>query len=309
LVPYFNAVLPSSIWASAWISWIGYLPLFCGAFAPWGIPKIVKRYITWPRTGYVANPNELRLIHLVTLMIFGLALGSTISLPFILISEICSAVYHADVAGYLHRIIVHGVKLVACAVLTVYLGRKILRKVQLSAAHSNTALTNERRGHAVPVGARPKLMKAMLLLMLVIVPALAGALVLALMYVSKSVTRDAAFRWPQMAALSVLVGTNAILYLMTNGISLVQQQWKWLVLALMLVSPIIGVSAVPYPAPSPGSIAILEQFPPVMLAVSLVWFLSGLIGLASFILHNALPAAGPPSTRYGLPCGTGRRDS
>ena len=49
LVPYFNAVVPKSLWASAWTAWIGYLPLICAAFAPYGIPKIVKRFITWPR--------------------------------------------------------------------------------------------------------------------------------------------------------------------------------------------------------------------------------------------------------------------
>jgi hypothetical protein len=294
LVPYFNAVLPRSTWASPWTSWVGYLPLFCGAFAPWGIPKIVKRYITCPRTGYVANPKELKLIQLVTLMVFGLALGSTISLPFVVISDISMAVYRADDSSYLHRIVMHGVKLVACASLTFYLGRKILHQAPLLAAGSNAGPTNERPGQAVPTDAHPMLMKAMLLMMLVMVPALAAGLVLALMYMSKSVTHDAALQWPQMAMLSFLVGTNAILYLMINGVSLMQQRWRWLVLALMLISPIIGVSAVPYPAPGPGSMVILEQFPPVMLSVAAVWFLSGLIALASFILHNALPAAGPP---------------
>src|SRR5690349_19093774 len=57
LGPYCNAVLPTSIWMSRWTSWIGFLPLYSAAFAPFAIPKLVQRLITWPRAGYVANPN------------------------------------------------------------------------------------------------------------------------------------------------------------------------------------------------------------------------------------------------------------
>ena len=52
--PYLNAVLPKSVWMSIWTSWIGWLPLFCAALAPLGVPKLIQRLITWPRAGYVA---------------------------------------------------------------------------------------------------------------------------------------------------------------------------------------------------------------------------------------------------------------
>src|SRR5512143_1605694 len=67
LVPYFNAVVTKATWFSSWTAWVCFLPLLCGAFAPYGVPKLIKRFITWPRTGYVANPNDLKLKQLVML--------------------------------------------------------------------------------------------------------------------------------------------------------------------------------------------------------------------------------------------------
>jgi hypothetical protein len=93
-VPYLNAVLPKSIWASPWTAWISYLPmicLICAGFAPYGIPRMIMRFITWPRTGYVVNPNDVKLIQLVMLMVFGAALGFSLTLAIMLVGPITVA--------------------------------------------------------------------------------------------------------------------------------------------------------------------------------------------------------------------------
>src|SRR5215471_7558849 len=55
LVPYFNAAMPTAFWSSPWLAYTAYLPLLCMAFAPFAIPKLIKRFITWPRTGYFVS--------------------------------------------------------------------------------------------------------------------------------------------------------------------------------------------------------------------------------------------------------------
>ena len=101
-------------------------------------------------------------------------------------------------------------------------------------------------------------------------------------------------QWPQLGILSFLVATNAILYLMGNGVAIKQHRWKWLVLPIMLIGPIVIAPAIPFPAIKPELIPILEPFPPVMLSLGLVWFLSGAATLISFIRHNPTPPAEIP---------------
>jgi hypothetical protein len=124
---YFTPVLPRSLWMSAWTAWIGYVPLYCAAFAPFAIPKLIQRLITWPRAGYVANPNDLKFGYLVMIMIFGSALGCTISLPFVLMSEVRQVMSHSGPHSDIHSIVVHSIKLLVCAALTIYLAPKIIR--------------------------------------------------------------------------------------------------------------------------------------------------------------------------------------
>ena len=107
--------------------------------------------------------------------------------------------------------------------------------------------------------------------------------------------RHTEIHWPQLGVLSFLVATNAILYLMGNGVAIRQHRWKWLVLAIMLIGPIMVAPAIPYPVVKPELMPTLELFPPqVMLVMGLVWFLSGAATLILFIRHNPLPPVETP---------------
>jgi hypothetical protein len=293
-VSYLNAVLSESVWTSSWTAWIGYLPLICAGFAPYGVPRMIKRIITWPRTGYVANSNDIKLIQLVMIMVFGAALGFSLVLPFILVSEIRRAISQPGAHSDLHSIILHSIKLVVCTTLAVYLGRKTIRKRQPLPAAYDAALINQGLRETAAGRNRLRVVKFTMLLMFVGIPILVCGVVFGLMYLDKSVMRHMEIQWPQLGILSFLVATNAILYLMGNGIAIKQHRWKWLVLPIMLIGPIVIAPAIPYPAVKPELIPILEPFPPVMLSLGLVWFLSGAASLMSFIRHNPLPPAETP---------------
>ncbi len=294
-VSYLNAALPESVWTSWWTSWIGYLPLICAGFAPYGIPKMVKRFITWPRTGYVANANDLKLIQLVMLMVFGGALGFSLSLPFVLVSEIREAISRASAHSDLHRIILHGIELLVCATLAMYLGRKVIWKRQPVPAAYDAALINQGFGQTSAGRKTLRLVRLTLLLLFVGIPVLVCGVVFWLMYWSKSVVRHTDIYWPQLGVLSFLVATNAILYLMGNGVAIRQHRWKWLVLAIMLIGPIVVAPAIPYPVVKPELMPTLELFPPqVMLVMGLVWCLSGAASLILFVRHNPLPPVETP---------------
>ena len=297
LVPYLNAVLPKSVWASPWTAWIGYLPmvcLTCAAFAAYGIPRIIKRFITWPRTGYVANPNDIELIQLVMLMVFGSALGFSLTLPFVMVSEIREAISRAGAHSDLNRIILHSIELVVCATLALYLGRKTIRKRQPLPAAYDAALINQGLGRTAAGRKCLRGVRFTLVLLFVGIPILVCGGVFGLMYLNKSVMRHTEIQWPQLGILSFLVATNAILYLMGNGAAIKQHRWKWLVLAIMLIEPIAVAPAIPYPDVGPELMPILGPFPPVMLSMGLVWCLSGAATLISFIRHNPPPPIETP---------------
>ena len=289
LVPYFNALLPKSVWTSWWTVWIGYLPLLCFGFAPYGVPKMIKRFVTWPRTGYVANPSDIKLSQLVMIMVFGGALGYCLVTPFILVSEIREAISRPGVHSDLRSIIWHGIKLAVCATLAVYLGRKTIRKRQPLPAAYDASLINLGLKHTAAGRMTLRTVRFTLLLMFIGIPILVGGVVFGLIYLNKSILRHTELDWPQIGMLSLLVAPNAILYLMANAVAIKQHRWKWLMLAIILIGPVVVAPAIPYPAVKLELLSGMESFPPVILSMGLVWFLSGAATLISFIRHNPLP--------------------
>ncbi len=82
----------------------------------------------------------------------------------------------------------------------------------------------------------------------------------------------------------VLVGMgpmNAILYLMMNAVSIKEHRWKWLLLIPILLAP-LGICYF-----VPGNFIELSR--PVMLSLGLVWSISGVITLCSFLHHHQPP--------------------
>ena len=291
LVPYFNALLPKSVLASPWTSWIAFLPLLCGAFAPYAVPRVIKRFITWPRTGYVAIPNDLKLGYLVMLMVFGGALGLTLSLPFVLVSQIRDALSQPAAHRHLSGIIWHAAELLVCATLVVYLDRKVIRKRSPLPAAYDAALLNQGLKQTPIDPTRLRLLKGTILTALLGILLLLGAVVVGVLYLSKSVLHHATMHWSEWGLVCFLVACNAALYLMANGVAIKSYRWKWLVLPVLLVAPILLAPAIPYPANQPELIPMLEHLPPAMACLGLVWFLSGSVTLLSFIHHNPPPSA------------------
>ena len=289
LVPYFNALLPKSVWTSWWASWIGYLPLICGAFAPYAVPKTVKRFITWPRTGYVVTLHDIKLAQLVMLMIFGAALGVSLSLPFILASEIHAAMSQTGPHTDLQTMIRQAIDVLLSAAVAVYLGRKVIgKRSRLPGAHE-AALINQELGRTAAGRKCLRLVRSTLFVMMVVIPLLVCGLVFGLVCLSSSVMRRTEFDWSQLGIASFLVGTSAILYLQGNAVAIKQHRWKWLMVVALLIGPIFVAPFIPIPARETELISIFEQLPPVMMSIALVWLLSGTATLIGFVRHNSIP--------------------
>jgi len=290
LVPYFNAALPKALWNSSWISWVAYLPLICMAFAPYAVPLMIRKFITWPRTGYVANPNDVKFPHLLMIMVFGLALGWGISRLTAAVRDFMGLTGPHRLTGSL---ILNVLLLVVCTPLVVYWGRKVIRRRPplLPTAYDAVLITQGLKQTAT--GRKQlRLIRLTMAVLFIGGPLLAGALVLWLMYLSNSAVRSTELRWPHLGMVSLMIATNLILYLMANAVALKRHRWKWLAVLIMLIGPIIVARTIPSPPAQPGMAPILDLFPPpVMLSIGLVWFLSGGITLVLFMRHNPLPPA------------------
>jgi hypothetical protein len=291
LVPYLNALIPKTVFASPWTSWIAYVPLLGAAFAPYAIPRAIKRFVTWPRTGYVVSPNDLKLGYLVKLMVFGGALGLTFSLPFFMVSQIGDALNQPAAHRHLSGIIWHAAEFLVCGTLVVYLGRKVIRKRPPPPAAYDTVILNEGLKQAPISQTRLRLLKTIVPLVLLGILLLLCAAVLGVLLMSKSILHLRTMRWSECGLVCFLVACNAALYLMANGIAFKQHPWKWLVVPAMLIGPILLAPAIPYPATQPELLPLFEQMPPAMICLGLVWFLSGSFTLLSFVRHNPIPSA------------------
>ena len=75
--------LPYSVWAK----WVAWLLLACAAFAPLLLPRAIKRFITWPRTGYVAYKHDRKFWTAIVASIL-VAGGLGIFLPLLLKPDI-----------------------------------------------------------------------------------------------------------------------------------------------------------------------------------------------------------------------------
>jgi hypothetical protein len=302
---YFVASLPKSVFVSSWTSWITFLPLACAAFAPYAIPKVIKRHITWPRTGYVANTYDLKLTQLLMLMGFGLALGTCLSLPFVIISEIGRVDSGPGPRVQLHTIILDGIKFLVCAILAVYLGGKLIRKpAPVPSAYDASAITQGLRQTAMG-RRRLRVVKFASYAFLFGAPLIVCAVAFGLMYLSKGTVgtpegtllrnnvmgRFAQIRWSQLGMPSFLVGANTMLYFMASGVLLKQNAWKWLMVVTMLVGTVLIAPLIPYHETQPALVPILAPLPPVMLALGFTWLLSGTITLILFVRRNPFPVA------------------
>jgi len=287
LVPYFNAALPKSVLASPWMSWICYVPLACMAFAPYAVPKIIKRLITWPRIGYVATPGELKLTQLLLLMLFGGALGLCIGS--LLILAVQTLEYMGGAGSFESRMVFHHAVIIAvCIPLVIFLWPKVITKPKpFPTAYDASVICQ------MPLGKQTmKTVKFILIFQFIATPALLGALVFWLACASKSVLHRVELHWPQLMALSIIVVANAALFLMGNAVVLKQYKWKRAFPLLLVLAPFAVAFTLPYAASQ--SQPMLELFPPpVMLCTGFIWFASGALTLLAFVHHNPLPSAEP----------------
>jgi hypothetical protein len=187
-------------------------------------------------------------------------------------------------------IILQAIKLVICAIVAVYLGRKLIRKPPpMPSAYDAAAFEQS------PVGRkRLRAVKLVITAILLGTPIVTAVLVLGLMYLSKSALSPAEIHWSQLGMPSIMLAANAMLYLMSSGVVLKTYPWKWLVLAMMLIGSVVVAPAIPYPVAKAGSLPILDPLPPLMLFLGLMWFLSGAVTLFLFMRHNPLPVTDAP---------------
>lgn len=287
--PYFGVLITHSKWFPGWMSWITFLPLLCAALGPYAVQKVIQRYITWPRTGYVANLNELTLGYLVRLIIFAGALGGCLGLLFTMGFDAVQALNRGGAGAETAKFISGGVRLLIFAAIAAYLGPKVIRKRQpLPTAYEASTIT-EGLGRTPAGRAQLRTVKLVIFALFVGIPICVFACVIGLFLWNKALFQRVDFQGPQLIVASFLVAMNALLYIMGGGLALKPNRWKWLLLPVMILAPILAAPAIPNPAirvmmPSP-----LNGLSPVMLCLGAVWFLSGLIALGKFVRANPLP--------------------
>lgn len=286
---YFSVALTHSRWFSGWTSWIGFLPLLMAAFAPYAVPKIIQRFITWPRTGYVANPNEITLGYLIRLMIFGGAVGGCLGLLFTIGYQALNPVNHGRPGADTTKFVWAGIKFLVCLGVVVYLGPKVIRKRRPLPAAYDAAIINSALRQTPAGRSQLRLVKVVIFAMFAGIPICVFGCVIGLALWNRSLLQRTELQGPQVVMASFLVATNALLYIMGGGLALKPNRWKWLLLPVMILAPILLAPVIPNPATGPSVPVIFQGMSPVMLCLGAVWFLSGLIALAIFVRANPLP--------------------
>lgn len=285
--PYFSLLLPRLIQISPWLSWCNFLPFLGAVFAPYAVPKLIKRTVTWPRTGYVATPGEITLRQLLGLIGYSLVLGTTLALPFVLGMELYNSHQRPALADATSRIVWHSIEFIVGLAVVIGFRHKVVRPRPVAPTAYDATIINQQLMQT-PTGRQVvRSIKYGLPVMFGGVALLLGGLAYALFRWHRAPAYlDAS--WTELAVLGFLVGMNALLYLMGNGATIGQYRWKWLALAVLLLAPAAVSPWIPEPPSVPISIPLLQHVPPVMLVLGMVWSLSGITTLAVFIWRHPL---------------------
>ena len=285
---YIAAVWPKWIFASLWSSWVSYLPLVAMCFAPYAIPRAINQWITWPRIGYAVNRNEVKLGYLIKMMFFGLALGETMATIFMLGLLLQAGLRPALAHEGWRHLLWQATKLLLAAAAAIYLGRKVITKRRPMPSAYDASVFN--KGLAQTADGRKLLrnVKFGMLLLVVGLPVAVGGIVLCVIRMANSTTVHADRDWRELTMLTVLVASNALLYLMINGAAIRRYKWKWLLLPVILIVPFFANAIIPDP-PMKFDLTNVRSLSPVMIAIGILWFLSGTLTLAVFMRQNPLP--------------------
>jgi hypothetical protein len=287
-VPYMVAALPKWVFASAWSSWISYLPGLAMCFAPFAIPRAVNQWITWPRIGYAANPNEVKFVFLIKVMLLGLALGVGMSTLMILGVTLQNGLRPALAQEGWRHLLWQATKVLLSVAAAIYLGRKVITKRRPMPSAYDASVFN--KGLAQTPGGRKVLrnVKFGILLLFVGLPVTVIGIVFCVIRMAGSTTVHADRNWRELTMLTVIVASNALLYLMINGAAIRRYKWKWLLLPVMLIAPLFANAIIPVP-PMQFDLTNVRSSIPVMVVIGMLWFLSGAITLAVFMWQNPLP--------------------
>jgi hypothetical protein len=200
-------------------------------------------------------------------------------------------------------------KLLISAAVAIYLGRRVVTKRPPMPSAYDAAVFN--KGLAQTAAGRKFLLKmksVMLLVVIGILLVLGGIVLGAIRLATPMVHADRDWRelassssksgpspvvhadrdWRELGALTVIVGSNALFYLVINGVAIRRYKWKWILLTIMLIAPIFANAIIPEPQ-NGYDLGHLQGFSPVFITLGLVWFLSGAITLAAFMRQNPLP--------------------
>ena len=285
---YIATAWPKWIFASLWSSWVTCLPLLAMCFAPYAIPRAINRWITWPRIGYAVNPNELKLGHLIKMLFFGLALGESMAI-LIMLGLTLQAGWRPALAheGWRH-LLWQATKLLLSVATAIYLGRKVITKRQPMPSAYDASVFN--KSLAQTAGGRRLLrnVKLGMLLLVIGLPVAVTGMVWCVIRVADLTTVHDDRGWRELTMSTVIVASNGLLYLMINGASIRRYKWKWLLLPVLLIAPLFASAIIPEPAVN-FDLTNVRSLTPVMIAIGLVWFLSGTVTLGVFMRQNPLP--------------------
>ncbi len=289
---YLTIVFPRP---SIWTKGLGALLFICAALGPMLAPKAIKRFITWPRTGYVAfRRGKVFWIAIIT----GAFVSAVVSL-WIVRREMPEFRAKAGILaaptpqGAGVSVPSPGQEAVLAALISlivaVFATYWVLRLRKRNRAEPD-AVQPDHGGPQGPAWMKPsfaallsrlfagtikQMTWAFVLLMLVGVPLVLGAGIFGLACLDEAIVHPGAISLRRAENLTLFAGSNAILYLMGMASHLKEHPWKlpWCAL-LVLGSMAIGIFL-------PDNFSAGAQ--PIMLFLGIAWLASGAATLFSYL--------------------------
>lgn len=274
---YVGSLRPRPAWVSP-VSWVLMLTM---CLAPLLIPKLVKKFITWPRSGYVAfDPKKTRLAR-TSGLVLGAVIGAGLAMLWVAERQHSSIKgIVAALAGVLVLWVVFACFRVKKECDTAFAGQQPVVPPSIAAKVTEPPVTvpNEKMKRQIRIS-----LFATLLAIFVIAPCVFGGIIYCWLHFA--LNHHARLNLTQQISTMMALICNPLLYLMINAVAVKDYKWKWIGFALLALGPLTIVTVLPevWEELSKPNVAVPNT---LSFFISAVWLISGALTLALFMIRH-----------------------
>ena len=281
LTVYIGSIRPLPTWSAP----VDTALFIVMVLSPLLLPKLIKRFVTWPRTGYVALDQKSKGARMGRNLGFVLGLLGGVGLSLLAIAERQKGFLSPKgiVAGLLAALLL--VFAFWCRWLKKDLNEIKIQQPILPAVapenagdRSQSAVVTERLRKRIGLS-----VFAVVLGIFVVVPCVFGAVVY--WWLHLAVKNPAHLNLSQTIIALMVFVANPLLYLMLNAVLLKEQVWKWFGFAALALGPLTMVTLFPeiWNKAQNSDIALPHG---VLFLIASVWLTSGGATLLLYLRHN-----------------------